>query len=155
MGRNAKNQQLWLTIVFLSLAAVLLALSLTGCGRTGPEGSPGRAGDRVTTRPATPSECPTGGLQMLLNGNPAGSVCNGASGQNGLNATQVSVVQFCPGTTSYPSTFLEVGLCISGSLYAVYSIPGAFLSYIPPGHYYSTGVNSHCDFNVLANCVIQ
>lgn len=72
-----------------------------------------------------------------------------------LNGTMINAVQFCPGTTTYPSTFAEVGFCISGNLWAVYSQNGGFMTEVVPGVYSSDGINSSCTFTVLPNCVIQ
>jgi hypothetical protein len=79
----------------------------------------------------------------------------GQNGSNGTNATLVTVVQFCENTTVYPSTFSEVGVCLGGQLYAVYSLNDGFLSLIPPGAYSSDGVNSSCTFTVGTNCTIS
>ncbi len=76
-------------------------------------------------------------------------------GPQGLAGTSVTVVKFCPGTTVYPSKFIEVGFCIGGKLYATYSQNGGFSTEIPPGTYGSNGINASCNFTVLPNCVIQ
>jgi Collagen triple helix repeat (20 copies) len=78
----------------------------------------------------------------------------GAQGPAGADGTQITVVQFCPGTPSYPSTFPETGLCINGNIYAVYSKNDGFLTEIPPGLYRSNAVSSSCTFAVGANCQI-
>lgn len=67
---------------------------------------------------------------------------------------QENFVQLCPGTPSYPNTFIEYAICYQGNLYAVYSIPGAFLTYIPPGNYTSNGIGSNCNLIVSQNCTI-
>lgn len=71
------------------------------------------------------------------------------------NGTTVTPVQFCPGTTTYPSTFNEVGLCINDTLWAVYSANDGFLTEIPPGTYLSNAIGSSCTFTVLPGCIIQ
>lgn len=68
--------------------------------------------------------------------------------------TIISEVQFCPGTTSYPNEFNEIGFCINNQLYAVYSYSNGFLSLIPPGYYNSNAIGSNCNFEVQPNCVI-
>jgi hypothetical protein len=68
--------------------------------------------------------------------------------------TVISLVQFCSGTTTYPSTFTEIGFCINNALYAVYSANSGFLTYVPPGTYNSNAINSNCTFIVQPNCVI-
>lgn len=72
-----------------------------------------------------------------------------------LNGTVITPIQFCPGTTNYPSTFVELGFCINNSLYAVYSYANGFLTEVPPGNYSSNAIGSSCNFVVLPNCVIQ
>lgn len=79
----------------------------------------------------------------------------GPAGSPGLNASSMTIVQLCHGTATYPSVFIEIALCLDNRLYAVYSIPGAFLTYLPPGGYTSIGIGSSCDFRVVAGCVIQ
>src|ERR1700722_1539185 len=78
----------------------------------------------------------------------------GSPGANGTNATDVTIVQFCPGTTSYPTSFAEVGEWINNTLYAVYWNGSAWLTEIPPGAYTSTSTSLPCNFTVQANCVI-
>jgi hypothetical protein len=72
-----------------------------------------------------------------------------------LPTNNFSIVQFCPGVTTYPQTFSEIGFCINNQLYAVYSIPNAFLTLVPPGMYSSNGINSSCTFNVGLNCEVS
>lgn len=80
---------------------------------------------------------------------------NGLNGSNGLDGTIITWVQFCPGSTNYPSTFIEGGFCINNNLYAVYSANNGFLTLIPPGNYSSNAIGSRCSFTVLPNCQIQ
>lgn len=80
----------------------------------------------------------------------------GHDGTNGAPGTTISSVQFCPGSiATYPTTFPEIGFCIEGNLYAVYSANDGFLTEIPPGQYLSNAIGSSCNFTVLSNCVIQ
>lgn len=134
-------------------------------GQVGPIGQPGQNAPPVTitTSQATTAECPTGGVEVTLQeGTSANSfpICYGAIGETGAqgvpgqNATPVTEVQFCPGVTTYPNEFNEVGLCISGNIYAVYSSNGGFLVEIPPGEYSSDGINASCDFTVGLNCEV-
>lgn len=153
------------TGMFVGTVIAAIVLSLVGC--SGPQGMPGPRGQTgapipVTTRPATVLECPTGGTALSV-GNQDVVVCNGglgaigptgANGSNGLDATQVTVVMLCPGATAYPNIFTEIALCINHQLYAAYSIPGAFLTYIPPGNYISNGVNSSCTFTAHDDCLV-
>lgn len=85
-------------------------------------------------------------------GNPGSAGPQGATGANGAT---INVVTFCPGTTSFPTTFLEVGLCINNQIYGVYSANNGFLALLPPGTYNSNAVGSNCDFTIAANCVVQ
>ncbi len=82
----------------------------------------------------------------------AGQSVTGPAGSDG---TIVTPVQFCPGTPSYPSTFIESGLCINGKIYAVYSANDGFLTYLPTGSYSSNAINSRCNFTVLSNCGVR
>src|ERR1035437_8090771 len=80
-----------------------------------------------------------------------GTSITGAAGSPG---TVILPVQFCDGTPSYPSTFPEVGFCLDGKLYAVYSTNGGFMTEIPPGRYESNAVGSRCDFTVGEDCTV-
>lgn len=82
----------------------------------------------------------------------------GPAGQQGLPGnpgSTIQSIQFCPGVPQYPSIFPEIGFCIDGSVYAVYSVNDGFLTEIPPGQYTSNGVGSSCNFTILSNCLIQ
>lgn len=82
---------------------------------------------------------------------------DGKDGTNGTNATPVTMVQLCPSNfiPTYPSVYPEYALCINGNLYAVYSIPNAFLTILPTGNYTSNGINASCTFTIKPNCVIE
>lgn len=73
---------------------------------------------------------------------------SGVPGRDGVDAEPVRFVQLCPGTPAYPSVFPEQAICSGGKLYAVYSVPGAFLTYIPDGRYSSNAIGSRCSFTV-------
>lgn len=122
------------------MSAILIGLTFTGCGKTyhyeyiGPKGETGSTGEQ---------------------GQKGDKGDQGNTGAPGINGTSVTVVKLCPGTTTYPSKFVEVAFCIGGKLYAVYSANGGFESEIPPGSYGSNGINASCNFTVLPNCCIQ
>ncbi len=78
----------------------------------------------------------------------------GADGINGRDGSVVTFVKFCPHTASYPTTFPEVGLCIDGELFAVYSANGGFGVKLEPGAYSSNAIGSACSFTVQAGCVV-
>jgi hypothetical protein len=165
------------TLVFFILLVLTIA-TLPGCAKVaGPAGA-NAAPTVVTEQPASPEQCPNGGVQVNI-GDTQSVICNGANGApgatgstgaagatgpqgqpgqngiNGTNATPVTTIQFCPGVTpTYPSNFPEYGICLSGNLYAVYSANGGFLALIPPGVYSSDGINASCDFTVRANCEV-
>lgn len=80
---------------------------------------------------------------------------NGTNGSNGTDGSTITTVQFCSASTVYPSTFSEVGLCINGNLWAVYSANDGFLTEIVPGAYTSDGIGSSCNFTVLPNCIVS
>lgn len=121
-------------------------------GPTGDVGAPGIS-PTVLLRPANASECPTGGVAIEV-GTQTTPVCNGAVGVPGVNAPSVNLMQLCPGTPSYPSTFVEFGICIGSNLYAVYSANGGFLTSLPSGAYYSNAIGSTCNFTVTSGCSI-
>lgn len=79
----------------------------------------------------------------------------GIPGQPGVDATPVTVVQLCPGTPTYPTTFPEIALCLGGRLYGTYSANGGFSTELTPGAYASNAVGNSCTFTVLPNCVVQ
>ena len=84
---------------------------------------------------------------------------NGTDGINGTNGTIITPVQFCTnqGITVYPSNFPEYGLCLSGTLYAVYwdqANMNAWFAQIVPGTYISTATGLQCTFTVGLNCSI-
>lgn len=162
----------------MRLSIILSSLLLTAC--PGPRGDQGESGSTVVgssgsngtnglnAQPCSVINatngalivCPDGTQQFVSNGvdgqsivGPQGPV--GLSGSNGIDATPITLVQFCPGTTVYPSTFVEIGLCISNNIYAVYSANNGFLTYIPPGNYSSNAIGSSCSFTVLPNCQIS
>lgn len=129
---------------------------LSGCGKQGAPGIPGNPGSpaspcSVTSIAIGQPEAPNGGSLISC---PDGSSSLVLNGTNGMAGTTVTPIQFCPGVTTYPNEFNELGFCILGNIYAVYSIPGAFMTLIPPGEYSSTGVNSTCTFTVGINCSI-
>lgn len=141
------------------LGSMLAALTLNGCGSTslvqGPPGPEGKAGkdaisctiNSVSSNLATPNggaliQCPDGTQSLILNGT------------NGTNGTVITPIKFCPGTSSYPSTFVELGFCINNSIYAVYSANDGFLTEILPGTWSSNAINSQCTFIVGPNCSV-
>jgi hypothetical protein len=79
----------------------------------------------------------------------------GAQGPAGADLNPITIVQFCPGSTNYPTTFQEVGFCINNQIWAVYSLNNGFLTLIPPGAYNSNALGSNCNFVVNPNCVIS
>lgn len=89
---------------------------------------------------------------IVQNGNNVTLTCPNGSTATFMNST---MVQFCPGTAVYPSSFPEVGICLNNQIYAVYSVNSGFLTLIPPGNYSSNAVGSSCNFTVLPNCQIQ
>jgi hypothetical protein len=122
-------------------------------GSVGQSGSAGAAGSSCSVSSVgTSAEAPTGGTLISCTNGTEALVLNGLDGTNG---TFVQPVQFCPGNTIYPNEFNELGFCIQGSLYAVYSLNNGFLSLIPPGRYDSDAVGSSCDFTVGTNCTIS
>ena len=144
--------------IFLILAVVAIAVLSASCSRegyqfvSGPKGADAIA-PAITSQPAQSLDCPTGGVEVDVNGVKSGIVCSGgqgAIGQAGIDAT-IGILKFCPGTTIYPSEFNEIGLIVSGKVYAVYSVNNGFLAYLPPGKYTSDALNSRCSFTLNAD----
>lgn len=123
---------------FVIIFAILVALVLSG-GCKGAPGMQGPAGEQG-------EEGSVGSVGAVGPAGPAGS-----------NGTIITVVQFCQGTSGseYPTTFPEVGLCINGNIYAVYSANDGFLTEIVPGVYDSNAVGSACTFTVEEGCLIK
>lgn len=152
--------------------------SIGPVGPTGPQGAPGLPGGSCTTTATANGaliSCTDGSSTVVSNGadgsngtdgNDGADGHNGTNGINGIdghngtdgtpgiNATPITVVNFCPGVTTYPSTFVEVGFCISNQLYAVYSENNGFMVLVPPGNYSSNAHGSSCTFTVLPNCIV-
>ncbi len=82
----------------------------------------------------------------------------GRDGNVGAQGPQGNVpfymVQLCPGTTIYPSKFIEVAFCVNGVLYGTYSANGGFSTELPPGSYGSNGINASCNFVISDNCIV-
>jgi len=99
--------------------------------------------------------CPDGSNGFVSNGAAGPSGPQGSPGPTGAPGTSVTVVQFCNKCTPiYPSDFPEIGLCLGGNLYAVYSENDGFLTLVTPGNYYSNGINCSCNFTVKSNCEV-
>jgi hypothetical protein len=78
----------------------------------------------------------------------------GPEGSPGVDATEPTPVQLCPGTTSFPNTFCEVLFCYQGNLYGTYSSAAAFSTEVPPGQYNSIGLNCSCTVTIGPNCQV-
>lgn len=125
-----------------SMAVFALALAFSACAYQGPSGAQGSPG--LNGHDGSPGQ----------DGNAGQNGQNGADGKDGIDATPVTVVQLCPGSTSYPSTFVEVAFCVGGRLYGTYSANGGFSTELVPGTYSSNAIGSSCNLTVEANCVV-
>lgn len=155
--------------MFRLVMIIMLSAVFSACGQpqAGSAGSQGPAGPQGSAGVSPPSctvisvpasgvapnggalvTCPDGTQSLVLNGT------NGTNGAPGTPGTLVTPVQFCPGTTHYPTTFPEVGFCINNELYAVYSANDGFLTKVAPGVWSSNAIGSSCTFTVSANCVV-
>jgi hypothetical protein len=136
-------------------------------GQTGQTGATGQNGSNgvscgITTIQANQA-APNGGSlitcgntqSLVLNGAPGPQGETGPTGPAGSPGSVITPVKFCPGTSSYPNEFNELGFCIGGNLYAVYSANGGFLTEVLPGEWSSDGINASCDFTVGPNCTIS
>lgn len=74
--------------------------------------------------------------------------CPDGTSYNLTTGASIQVLQFCPGTTTYPGNFQEVGFVIGGRVYAVYSANNGFLTYLPPGVYASNAIGNSCTFTL-------
>lgn len=145
---------------YIEMLGFFVAISMlgpfSGCGKA----------PQVTTQAAPQTIMPT--LTCTVISTPSGStitcpdgttttVSNGTNGLNGLDGTQITVVQFCSPSfvPSYPNTFTEVGLCINNQLFGVYSQNGGFLAKLPPGSYSSNGIGVSCTFTIGNNCSVS
>jgi hypothetical protein len=117
---------------YILITTIVLVIALFAC--QGPEGAPGASGERGPIGSPGPK---------------------GSDGSQGIPGTSIGIVELCPGSTTYPSTFIEVAFCINGVLYGTYSANGGFSTELPPGTYNSNGINSTCTFTILPGCVIQ
>lgn len=149
-------------------------------GPAGPAGPPGLSlpAPSLSVLEASTQECADGGIVVSTTSYACASecvpqttllpVCNGAtgiqgmpgatiigppgaSGPAGLNGTTITVVQLCPGMSTYPGVFVEDALCVDNELYGAYSIPGAFLTALPDGEYTSQGIGSACNL-IITGC---
>lgn len=139
-------------ISLMIIYGVLIAscVFMNACqGPRGPDGYKGSAGTN-----GSDGSNGANGVDGQSGSNGADGV-PGADGHDGVDATPVTIVQLCPGTPSYPSTFIEIGFCLSNKLYATYSTNGGFSTYLPPGGYTSNAVGSSCNFTVVSGCQIS
>lgn len=111
-------------------------------GNDGVDGTDGIDGTNGSDG-ATGPQGPAGGT------GPAGPM-----GPAGADGTIVSVVKLCPGYTVYPTTFVEVAMCINNKLWGVYSLNNGFMTEFPPGYYHSQAVGSACNFTIAPGCVV-
>lgn len=141
----------------LSLLLLIIVITLTACGTDyteirqvpGPKGDQGDVGhDGQDGKDGKDG-------QDGMSGRDGIDGQTGAQGPAGVDGQTATVVQLCPGTTSYPGIFIEVALCINNELYGVYSANGGFLTKLTQGNYYSNGIGSACNFTVLSNCQIE
>lgn len=163
-------QERFMMIVFTTLFIVVF-LTISGCkGRQGLRGP----AVSILTAPATLQQCPTGGMQISV-GPSTIIVCNGAvgspgangvdgsqgvqgmtglNGSDGIDAIPITVIDLCPGITTYPGVFVEVALCLNDTLYGIYSANDGFLTMLPPGNYLSNAIGSACNLTIGAHCQV-
>ncbi len=124
---------------------IIALILLSGCGQYGTNGHDGTNGTSCTVSSVGVSSASPDGGSLITCGSTSSLLLNGSNGSAG---TVIEPIQFCSNATSYPNTFSEIGFCIGGNLYAVYSANDGFLSAIPNGNYTSNGINSSCNFTV-------
>lgn len=133
-----------------ALLTIVALLALTACaGPSGVQGVAGAPGQNCSELAIGASSiAPNGGVQLTCPNQSPLLILNGTNGTNGTNGFTFASVQFCTQVTNYPSTFPEVGFCINGSLYAVYSANGGYLFQVANGAYSSNAIGSACNFSV-------
>lgn len=141
MTRDELEKLFKVAIVISFMFCMLVVMN--GCGQT--TGRDGHSCTASSNEVGTYITCTDGSSTFIK---------NGIDGRDGEDASGVSVVVLCPGTTVYPGTFVEVGFCIDGKLYATYSANGGFSTEIPPGTYSSNGIGNSCTFTVGPNCQV-
>lgn len=150
-------------IVLFLLLILSMSLNHFGCGvqgprgYIGPQGIQGEQGEEGPMGPQGPQgeqgvvgpQGPVGATGVAGPQGPAGPV--GSTGPSGAPGSTITTIKFCEDDTS---AFPEYGIIIGGSVYAVYwgstphSVqPSAFLAWIKPGRYRSTGGNG-CAFTL-------
>lgn len=139
-----KHSDFMVLVFFVLLLSILFIVVLPGCAPVyGSKGDPGAQGLPGLNGPQGPIGTP-GDVGPI-----------GPQGPAGSPGTVVNVIQLCPNSVpKYPTVFPEQAICIENNLYAVYSVPGAFLTVLPPGEYLSSAIGSECDFTVESGCVI-
>lgn len=137
--------------------ATALAAAIFACGprdgAPGAKGDPGAAGRDGQDAVACTTTSEAGGVRITC---PDGSTQLVENGHNGVDGTQVYMVQVCPsrGATIYPTSFPEFAYCIDNKLFATYwDGSHAFTAYIPPGNYSSTSPQG-CTFQVGSGCQV-
>jgi hypothetical protein len=137
-----------------------LVLLIAGCNQqdftssVGPKGDSGVQGQNgADGQNGTNGQNGADG-QNGTNGQNGADGQNGTNGQNGADAESIQVLQLCNGQPIYPSVFIEVAFKINNKLYAVYSIPGAFMTELTPGDYHSEAIGSRCNFTVNNDATI-
>lgn len=106
-------------------------------GANGADGAPGEKGDKGDI------------------GATGATGAKGDKGDAGTPGTTVEVVQLCGSCVgAYPNVFPEIGLCMNGKLYGVYSANDGFLVFLPNGAYHSKGINCECNL-VISGCTVN
>lgn len=110
---------------------VIISLFIINC--RGPEGIPGRDIKGDPGKNGVDGQSITGP--------------QGQQGNPGVDATPVTIVPLCPGVSNH-NVFVEVGICLNGKLYGVYSANGGFMTYLADGSYNSNAIGSACNLTV-------
>lgn len=164
-------------IMLAALASVMLGCADSKKPKDGKDGQPGAIGTPgtpgepghspiIVTRSANALECPTGGLVVTVDLGSPNVICNGLDGAEGQiggtgpqgipgqDITPVTLVKLCPGTSTYPTVFIEYGMCIADQMWGVYSANGGFLALLPPGNYSSNAIGSSCNLTIGLHCQV-
>ncbi len=135
--------------MFKSTIMVIMTLIAANCILVGCRGDRGENG--VGVQGATGPSGAAG--QNGSNGQSGQNGLDGINGTNGQDATPVTVVPLCPDVSNY-GVFVEVGICLNGKLYGVYSANGGFLTLLADGNYTSAAIGSACNLTI-SGCTVS
>lgn len=133
------------------VASMMILLMIMGCARISYIAPV--PGCQVSATDSSNPNTPNGGAVISCNG----QVAYIDNGSNGTNATPVTTVQLCQGTSTYGASY-EYGICIQGSLYALSLNSGShdlIIGVLSPGRYVDENGNKGCNFTLVSGCTVS